>query len=116
MMSVGLKHAAGAGMSDIHLCEEKLCEQIKKLRELKEHERQIKREVDNLSMSIKLELGESTVAVNEHGEEIATFKPTKASYRFDPISFKEAHPALYEEYSTIPTQTRRLVIKDVEDV
>ena len=89
---------------------------IDDLRRVREHLAQVEKMEKDLIQKLYNQVNEHEiiVMVDEDGieHELATWKYSKDSVRFDGKKFKEDHADLYKEYSKVQLGSRRLIIKE----
>lgn len=85
--------------------------------QLREAQRQAKKEEDALNIVVRNFMGEATQLITEDGLVLGTWKEQNAAARFNESAFKEAHPDLYDKFKPQPGSVGTIrVYRDHKDV
>lgn len=88
-----------------------ILEQIARLKELKEQNKKLETEQDEIETNLKLFFGDAESIISDNGKTLATWKAPKASEKFDAKAFQADHPKACTKYIKTVQGARRLLIK-----
>lgn len=88
-----------------------IADRVANLAQLKERIKELEDEADNDKLELQKVLGDADTLVDSSGRVLCTWKKAKDSERFDAKALESAHPALYSQFLTTTTGSRRFLVK-----